>query len=91
MADRRPSGSGTLTEMLWPKRGNKFGGITVAGVRQKEQKNYGTQLLFLLAMLVTGFGGVLSYGGSIVGYAILVIGLVSLTWVFVWALKNWDY
>ena len=72
-------------------RREKFGGFTVAGVKQKEARNRGTQLLFVAAMLVTGFGGVLSYGGFVVGYAILLIGLLSLTWIFIWALKNWDY
>jgi hypothetical protein len=37
-------------------RKKRFGGITVAGVKQKEEKNRGAQLLFVLAMLVTGFG-----------------------------------
>jgi hypothetical protein len=73
------------------KRKKKFGGITVAGVKQKEEKNRGTQLLFVLAMLVTGLGGVLSSGGSIVGYLILLIGLLSLTAIFISALRNWDY
>jgi hypothetical protein len=73
------------------RREKRFGGITVAGVKHKEEKNRGTQLLFVLAMLVTGFGGVLSYGGSIAGFVILPIGLLSLIWIFVSALKNWDY
>ena len=77
--------------MLGLKRGEKFGGITVAGVKQQEQKNRSSQLLFVLAMLVTGFGAVLSYGGSIVGYAIFVIGLMSLISICVWALKSWNY
>jgi hypothetical protein len=85
-----PVGRSTIIDMLKLKR-EKFGGITVAGVKQKEGKNRGTQLLFLLAMLVTGFGGVLSYGGSIVGYLILLTGLLSLTAIFIWALRNWDY
>jgi hypothetical protein len=77
--------------MLKLKREKKFGGITVAGAKQKKEKNRGSQLLFVLAMLVTGFGGVLSYGGSIVGFVILPVGLLSLIGTFVWALKNWDY
>jgi hypothetical protein len=60
-------------------------------IEQTKPKNRGTQLLLILAMLVTGFGGVLAYGGSIVGFVILVIGLLSLVGIFIWALKNWDY
>jgi len=81
----------TVTFMLKLKREKKFGGITVAGAKQKEEKNRGTQLIFILAMLVTGFGGVLSYGGSIVGFIIFIVGLLSLIGVFIWALKNWNY
>jgi hypothetical protein len=53
--------------MLKLRRAKKFGGTTVGGVKQKEEKNRGAQLLFVLAMLVTFSGAVLSYGGSIVG------------------------
>jgi hypothetical protein len=73
------------------KRETKFGGITVAGEKQKEQKNRGAQLVIILALLVTGFGAVLSYGGSIVGYVILPIGLLGLIWLFIRALRDWDY
>jgi hypothetical protein len=72
-------------------RQEKFGGMTVAGVKRKEEKNRVGQLLFVLAMLVTGFGGVLSYGGSIVGYLILLLGLLSMIAIFISALRNWDY
>jgi hypothetical protein len=69
----------------------KFGGITVAGARQKEEKNRGAQVIIVVAMLVTGLGGVLAYGGSILGFIILVVGILSLIGSFIWALKNWDY
>lgn len=59
------------------RRKEKFGGVTVGGVRQKEEKKRSAQLLLVLAMLITGFGAVLSFGGSMVGYGILVIGLLS--------------
>jgi hypothetical protein len=73
------------------KREKRFGGITVAGEKQKEEKNRGAQLFIVLALLVTGFGMVLSYGGSIVGYVILPIGLLALIWLFIRALGSWDY
>jgi len=36
-------------------------------------------------------GAVLSYGGSIVGYFSLLIGLLSMIGIFISALRNWDY
>jgi hypothetical protein len=73
------------------RRAKRFGGTTVAGVKQKEEKNRGAQLLFVLAMLVTFSGAVLSYGGSIVGYFSLLIGMLSMIGIFISALRNWDY
>lgn len=69
----------------------KFGGISVAGVKQQESRNRGEQLVVVAAMLVTGFGAVLAYGGSLVGYVILPLGLITLIVSFKRALKNWDY
>lgn len=77
--------------MLRPKRARRFGGVTVAGVPQEEEKNRGAQLLFVLVLFVTGFGGVLSSGGSVVGYVLVVVGLVCLIAIFIRALKRWDY
>ena len=77
--------------MLRLRRERRFGGVTVAGVPQEDAKNRGAQLLFVLAMLVTGFGGVLSSGGSVVGYVLVVVGLVALIAIFLRALKRWDY
>jgi hypothetical protein len=78
--------------MLSLRRKKKFGGITVAGVRQKEEKNRGSQLLVIAAVLVTVLGGLLILAvDQLVGLVLLVGGLVPLFLLAVWAIRNWDW
>jgi hypothetical protein len=77
--------------MVRPKRAEKFGGFTVAGQRQKDEKNRGMQVLVILVMVITGFAAVVAYGGGMVGYILLPISLVTLIWLFVLALRRWEY
>ncbi len=58
---------------------------------EKKTKNYGSQVLFILGIIAVFLGGVLTYGGSLVGMAILVVGVATLVGVGWWAVKNWDY
>jgi hypothetical protein len=74
----------------------KFGGYTVAGVRPREEKNWGAQLVmaFLLAVLFCGpltahfLGWRMSVAtlGAAVAIDVLLILAIAL-----WALRRWDY
>lgn len=78
--------------MLGLRRKKKFGGITVAGVRQKEQKSRGSQFLVLTAVLVTVFGLLLAVSVDLVfGLFVAAVGFVSLIALTGWAIRNWDW
>lgn len=63
----------------------------MANVLEQKNKNRGSQILIVVALLVVGFAAVLSAGGSVFGYVLLPIGIIALILGFRWALKNWDY
>jgi hypothetical protein len=70
----------------------KFGGITVAGVRQKEQKSRGSQFLVLAAVLVTVSGLLLAVAVDLVfGLFVTFVGFASLIVLTAWAIRNWDW
>lgn len=78
--------------MLGVRRKRKFGGITVAGVRQKEQKSRGSQLLVLTAVIVTVSGLLLAVAVDLVlGLFVAVVGFAALIALTVWAIRNWDW
>jgi protein-S-isoprenylcysteine O-methyltransferase Ste14 len=78
--------------MLGVRREKKFGGITVAGVRQKEQKSRGSQLLVLAALLVTVCGLLLAVAVDLVfGLFVTFVGFACLIALTAWAIRNWDW
>jgi hypothetical protein len=78
-------------------RRTKFGGYTVNGVRVRQAKNRGAQLVLFVALVCSAASGVLA-GVAPVGkppfvVAICVCAASSTTFlaVFVRALRTWDY
>jgi uncharacterized membrane protein len=60
-------------------------------IDQKASKHRGSQLLAVLAVVVTVVGGLLAIAGHWFGFVLLFGGLAALVAIMVWSLKNWDF
>jgi hypothetical protein len=78
-------------------RRKKFGGVTVAGVRQKEQKNWGGQIVLVLALGGVLFGGTLAVAAGsgstagVVALCVCVLSLIVLVTTALRAVNTWDF
>jgi hypothetical protein len=77
-------------------RKKKFGGVTVAGVKQKEQKNWGGQVVLVLALGGVLLGGTFAFaaGESTAGITALSVCIASLIVFLVTAFRavsTWDF
>jgi peptidoglycan/LPS O-acetylase OafA/YrhL len=78
-------------------RKKKFGGVTVAGVKQKEQKNWGAQILMVLALGGALLGGTLAFAAGsgttagITALGVCIASLIVLLATAVRAVGTWDF
>jgi hypothetical protein len=60
-------------------------------IEEKKPRNRGSQLLLVLALLVTVVGGLMAIAFGWIGLVVLALGFVSLIALTAWSIKNWDY
>jgi hypothetical protein len=75
----------------------KFGGITVDGVPQKEDKHRGAQIAVALALFIIFFGPAvaalaLGWHLSVAEIGLIVVGCVVMLLVVAWrAIRTWNF